>query len=42
MENAHIKYPHLCSIYFHQGYMLNNTRISLGSYLLSIGRQTHR
>lgn len=21
-ENVHIKYPHLCSIYFHQGYML--------------------
>lgn len=42
IKNADIKYPHLCFIHFHHGYKLNNTRISLGSYLLLIGRQTHR
>lgn len=33
VKNNIVKYSHVCSIHFHQGYKLNNTRISFGSYI---------
>ena len=33
VKNNIVKYSHVCSIHFHQGYKLNNTKISFGSYI---------